>query len=81
VEQMRVYTQEQDQIKTLTEFIAKNGHGYANMAKQSQSKEKIILKMERAGLTKRKFSSSSSLFDVLLSVMFLSFGCLSLITV
>ena len=49
--QMKRYNWEQDQIKHMKEYIARFGHGSAKLAKQAQSKEKTLAKMERAGLT------------------------------
>jgi len=49
--QMKRYDWEQDQIKSMKAYIAKFGHGTAKNAKQAQSKEKVLEKMVRAGLT------------------------------
>lgn len=49
--QMKQYKWEQDQIKSMKAYIAKFGHGTSKNAKQAQSKEKVLEKMVRAGLT------------------------------
>ena len=50
---MKRYDWEQDQIKHMKEYIARFGHGSAKLAKQAQSKEKTLAKMERGGLTEK----------------------------
>jgi len=50
--QMKRYQWEQDQIKAMKQYIAKFGHGSAKLAKQAQSKEKTLAKMQEKGLTK-----------------------------
>ena len=50
--QMKRYNWEQDQIKAMKQYIAKFGHGSAKLAKQAQSKEKTLAKMQEKGLTK-----------------------------
>ena len=50
---MKRYNWEQEQIRHMKEYIARFGHGSAKLAKQAQSKEKTLAKMERAGLTKK----------------------------
>mmetsp|Transcript_17166 Transcript_17166/g.39641 ORF Transcript_17166/g.39641 Transcript_17166/m.39641 type:complete len:835 (+) Transcript_17166:126-2630(+) len=49
--QWKKYKWEQDSIKQMKEYIARFGHGTAKNAKQAQSKEKVLQKMIRAGLT------------------------------
>lgn len=49
--QMKQYKWEQEQIKSMKEYIARFGHGTSKNAKQAQSKEKVLEKMVRAGLT------------------------------
>jgi len=49
--QWKQYKWEQEQIKSMKEYIARFGHGTAKNAKQAQSKEKVLEKMVRAGLT------------------------------
>ena len=49
--QLKKYEWEQDKIKSMKEYIARFGHGTSKNAKQAQSKEKVLEKMVRAGLT------------------------------
>lgn len=49
--QMKAYKKEQEQIKSMKDYIARFGHGSAKLARQAQSKEKILAKMVRDGLT------------------------------
>lgn len=49
--QLKQYKWEQEQIKHMKEYIARFGHGTSKNAKQAQSKEKVLQKMIRAGLT------------------------------
>ncbi|CCW64685.1 unnamed protein product [Phytomonas sp. EM1] len=49
--QMKKYQWEQNQIKSMKEYIARFGHGSAKLARQAQSKEKTLAKMTRGGLT------------------------------
>eukprot|EP00980_Cylindrotheca_fusiformis_P008091 scaffold1722_cov120-Cylindrotheca_fusiformis.AAC.21 len=51
--QWKQYKWEQEQIKSMKEYIARFGHGTAKNAKQAQSKEKVLAKMIRAGLTEK----------------------------
>ncbi|KAH8510084.1 hypothetical protein H0E87_007857 [Populus deltoides] len=51
--QMKQYKWEQDQIASMKEYIARFGHGSAKLARQAQSKEKTLAKMERGGLTEK----------------------------
>jgi len=51
--QMKKYRWEQEQIAGMKEYIAKFGHGSAKLARQAQSKEKVLAKMVRGGLTER----------------------------
>ena len=44
-EQMKKYQWEQDQIKHMKEYVARFGQGNAKMARQAQSKEKVLEKM------------------------------------
>jgi len=53
--QMKRYNWEQDQIKHMKDYIARFGHGSAKLARQAQSKEKVLAKMERDGLTEKVF--------------------------
>jgi ATP-binding cassette, subfamily F, member 2 len=49
--QMKRYHWEQEQIKHMKQYINRFGHGNAKLAKQAQSKEKTLAKMEEKGLT------------------------------
>ncbi|CAM6020270.1 unnamed protein product [Sphagnum balticum] len=51
--QMKQYRWEQEQISAMKEYIARFGHGSAKLARQAQSKEKTLAKMERGGLTEK----------------------------
>jgi ATP-binding cassette subfamily F protein 2 len=51
--QQKQYKWEQEQMKHMKEYIAKFGHGTSKNAKQAQSKEKVLEKMVRAGLTNK----------------------------
>ncbi|KAK9153913.1 hypothetical protein Sjap_001393 [Stephania japonica] len=51
--QMKQYRWEQEQIANMKEYIARFGHGSAKLARQAQSKEKTLAKMERGGLTEK----------------------------
>uniref|UniRef100_A0A7S0UP19 ABC transporter domain-containing protein n=1 Tax=Polytomella parva TaxID=51329 RepID=A0A7S0UP19_9CHLO len=51
VVQMKKYEKEQEDIRHIKAFIASCGT-YANLVKQAKSKQKILDKMEEAGLTK-----------------------------
>lgn len=50
---MKQYRWEQEQIASMKEYIARFGHGSAKLARQAQSKEKTLAKMERGGLTEK----------------------------
>ncbi|KAG0585906.1 hypothetical protein M758_2G047700 [Ceratodon purpureus] len=51
--QMKQYRWEQEQISAMKEYIARFGHGSAKLARQAQSKEKTLAKMERGGLAEK----------------------------
>jgi len=51
--QMKQYNWEQDQISHMKNYIARFGHGSAKLARQAQSKEKVLAKMESKGLTEK----------------------------
>ncbi|KAK1266375.1 ABC transporter F family member 1 [Acorus gramineus] len=51
--QMKQYRWEQEQISSMKEYVARFGHGSAKLARQAQSKEKTLAKMERGGLTEK----------------------------
>ncbi|XVF30115.1 hypothetical protein REPUB_Repub16aG0029100 [Reevesia pubescens] len=50
---MKQYKWEQEQIASMNEYIARFGHGSAKLARQAQSKEKTLAKMEQGGLTEK----------------------------
>lgn len=52
INQMKKYKKEQDDIKHLKQFISSCGT-YSNLVKQAKSKQKILDKMEEAGLTQK----------------------------
>jgi len=52
VNQMKAYQKQQEEIQHIKKFIASAGT-YANLVKQAKSKQKIIDKMEAAGLIER----------------------------
>ncbi|EJD07766.1 P-loop containing nucleoside triphosphate hydrolase protein [Fomitiporia mediterranea MF3/22] len=52
VNQMKAYQKQQDEISHIKKFIASAGT-YANLVKQAKSKQKIIDKMEAAGLVEK----------------------------
>ncbi|EDV26236.1 ATP-binding cassette sub-family F member 2 [Trichoplax sp. H2] len=51
--QMKRYNWEQDQIAHMKDYIARFGHGSAKLARQAQSKEKVLAKMVAGGLTEK----------------------------
>lgn len=51
-QQMKQYNKEQDDIKHIKQFISSCGT-FSNMVKQAKSKQKILDKMEAAGLTEK----------------------------
>eukprot|EP01087_Luapelamoeba_hula_P020216 TRINITY_DN6860_c0_g1_i1.p1 TRINITY_DN6860_c0_g1~~TRINITY_DN6860_c0_g1_i1.p1 ORF type:complete len:655 (+),score=108.21 TRINITY_DN6860_c0_g1_i1:284-1966(+) len=53
VNQMKRYNWEQDQIAHMKDYIARFGHGSAKLARQAQSKEKVLAKMIDKGLTEK----------------------------
>lgn len=48
---MKKFNWEQDQIAHMKDYIARFGHGSAKLARQAQSKEKVLAKMVAGGLT------------------------------
>ena len=54
---------EQDQISHMKDYIAKFGHGSAKLAKQAQSKEKVLEKMVRNGLVEAVERDAQVSFD------------------
>jgi ATP-binding cassette subfamily F protein 2 len=82
-EQNRKFKSEQDQIKQMKDYIARFGHGTAKNAKQAQSKEKVLDKMVRGGLTEKvetekpldfKFLDPGKLAPPVLQLNDISFG-------
>ncbi|XP_065897245.1 ATP-binding cassette sub-family F member 2-like [Dysidea avara] len=54
--QMKRYQWEQDQMQHMKDYVARFGHGSAKLAKQAQSKEKVLAKMVEGGLTEKVVS-------------------------
>ena len=50
---MKRYKWEQNQIAHMKNYVARFGHGSAKLARQAQSKEKVLNKMVAGGLTER----------------------------
>ena len=48
--QMKRFGWEQKQIANMKDYIARFGHGSKKLARQAQSKEKVLAKMQRGGL-------------------------------
>jgi len=80
VNQMKQYKWEQEQIKSMKEYIAIN---QSKNSKQAESKRKVLQKMERSGLTKKpepekslnfKFSDPGHLPPPVLAFHDVSFG-------
>jgi len=63
--QMKQYTREQDEIKHMKEYIARFGHGSAKLARQAQSKEKTLARMEEKGLTEAVIADRQFTFGFL----------------
>jgi len=64
VNQMKQFKKEQDDIKHLKKFIASCGT-YANLVRQAKSKQKILDKMEEAGLTEKVEEEKGFSFEFL----------------
>jgi ATP-binding cassette subfamily F protein 2 len=62
VNQMKVYNKEQEDIKHIKAFIASCGT-YSNLVRQAKSKQKIIDKMEAAGLTEKVVEEAQYNFE------------------
>lgn len=82
-EQEKRYKAEQDQIKHMKTYVARFGQGNAKMAKQAQSKEKVLDKMLKSGLTEKveqekaldfKFPDPSKLAPPVLQCNDITFG-------
>jgi len=63
--QMKQYAREQDEIKHMKEYIARFGHGSAKLARQAQSKEKTLARMEEKGLTEAVCADRTFTFSFL----------------
>ncbi|KAL5496177.1 hypothetical protein EMCRGX_G012415 [Ephydatia muelleri] len=50
---LKRYRWEQDQIAHMKDYIARFGHGSAKLARQAQSKEKVLAKMVAGGLAEK----------------------------
>lgn len=50
---MKRHNWEQSQIAHMKDYIARFGHGSAKLARQAQSKEKVLAKMVAGGLTEK----------------------------
>ncbi|KAJ8602225.1 hypothetical protein CTAYLR_003663 [Chrysophaeum taylorii] len=82
-EQMKRWQAEQDDIKSMKEYVARFGHGTAKLARQGKSKEKLLNKKLASGLTdkpvvdevvKFKFPDPGRLPPPVLQVNSLTFG-------
>jgi len=51
--QMKMFKWQQDQMAHMKDFIARFGHGSRKMARQAQSREKVLAKMTRDGLAEK----------------------------
>jgi len=60
--QMKKYKWEQDQIQNMKNYIARFGHGSAKLARQAQSKEKTLKKMQEGGLAEKVTSDKTLTF-------------------
>jgi len=63
--QMKQFVREQDEIKHMKEYIARFGHGSAKLARQAQSKEKTLARMEERGLTEEVSRDHTFVFSFL----------------
>jgi ATP-binding cassette subfamily F protein 2 len=61
--QMKQYVREQEEIRHMKEYIARFGHGSAKLARQAQSKEKTLARMEEKGLTEAVVRERSFAFE------------------
>jgi len=82
-EQLKRYTAEQEDIKSMKEYVARFGHGTATNARQAKSKQKLLDKKLNSGLTEKpveeklmqfKFPDPSFLPPPVLQVNSLTFG-------
>jgi ATP-binding cassette subfamily F protein 2 len=60
--QMKRYKWEQDQMNHMKDYIARFGHGSKKLARQAQSKEKVLAKMVDSGLTEKVLSDKTLTF-------------------
>jgi len=81
--QTKQYTKEQAEIAHMKDYIARFGHGSAKLARQAQSKEKTLAKMEANGLTEKvvqdrvlvlKFADCGQLPPPVVQLNHVSFG-------
>jgi len=81
--QMKQYNWEQDQIAHMKDYIARFGHGAANLARQAKSKEKTLARMMEKGLTEAvvddrtltlRFNDPGSLAPPILQFANVTFG-------
>jgi len=63
--QMKQFTREQEEIRHMKDYIARFGHGSAKLARQAQSKEKTLARMEEKGLTESVIIDRSFTFQFL----------------
>jgi ATP-binding cassette, subfamily F, member 2 len=81
--QEKKYKKEQAEIADIKAFVAKFGHGTSKMARQAQSREKVLQKMVAEGLTEKvesdrtlslKFHDPGQLAPPVISMIQISFG-------
>lgn len=63
--QMKQFVKEQGEIKHMKDYIARFGHGSAKLARQAQSKEKTLARMEEKGLTEAVYKEKGFIFSFL----------------
>jgi len=68
--QMKQYDWEQAQIAHIKDYVARFGHGSAKLASQAKSRQKVLEKMQEAGLTEKIVS------DKVLQLEFVDVGTL-----
>jgi ATP-binding cassette subfamily F protein 2 len=62
--QSKRYKKEQEEIAHMKDFIARFGHGTAKLARQAQSREKLMAKMIENGLTEKVVSDHTLKFEL-----------------
>lgn len=81
--QTRLFEKEQEQVADIKQFVARFGHGTKKNAQQAQSREKLLRKMEEAGLTEKvelefvkrlRFNDCGKLPPPVLQVQNVTFG-------